>query len=266
MPLKLNRRAEKEGARLKVFAASLADVFDNQVPVEWRSDLFALIKATPNLDWQLLTKRPQNIRKMLPADWGDGWPNVWLGTTAENQTEADRRVPHLLGTPAAVRFVSYEPALGPVDWTRIEAIPNSLDAQGKMKRCGIRINSLTGQYFESGMKYPNDKIDWIICGGESGPNARPMHPAWARQTRDQCAAAGVAFFFKQWGEFIPVLTDDDGNGVVCHENGASSPAFESTKNYRIVTSGNQEMWHIGKKLAGTHLDGVQHLAFPEGRK
>ncbi len=120
-PIKWNRQAGEAGIRRRVFCASLADVFDNQVPGEWRSDLWALIAATPHLDWLLLTKRPQNIAKMLPViefegkDWGTGWPNVWLGTTVENQEQADIRIPHLLAVPAVRRFLSCEPLLGPVD-------------------------------------------------------------------------------------------------------------------------------------------------------
>jgi protein gp37 len=114
-PLKWNAAAQKAGERARAFCASLADVFDNQVPEEWRSDLWSRISATKHLDWLLLTKRPQNIAKMLPETWGNGWPNVWLGTTVENQDEADRRIPHLLAVPAAVRFLSCEPLLGAVD-------------------------------------------------------------------------------------------------------------------------------------------------------
>ena len=106
--------AREHGRRQRVFCASLADVFDNQVPAEWREDLFALIRRCPDLDWQLLTKRPQNIAKFLPPDWGDGYPNVWLGATAESQAYFDQRWPVLARTPAAVRFVSYEPAIGPL--------------------------------------------------------------------------------------------------------------------------------------------------------
>lgn len=171
-PLTWNAKAAKAGVRRRVFCASLADVFDNQVPEEWRTDLWALIRATPHLDWLLLTKRPQNIAKMLPADWGDGYPNVWLGTTAENQTEADRRIPHLLAVPAVVRFLSMEPLLGPV------ILPGNFMALGANA--------------------------WAICGGESGHGARPMHPDWARSLRDQCVAAGVPFLFKQWGEWVSV--------------------------------------------------------------
>jgi protein gp37 len=160
--LRFNRRAEKSGVRERVFTASSSDVFDNQAPDEWRSDLFALIRQCTALDWLVLTKRPQNILKMLPQDWGDGWPHVWIGCTVENQEEAERRIPHLRAVPARIRFLSCEPLLEPVQ------------------------PDLSG-------------ISWIICGGESGRFARTMDPAWARQLRDQCANAGVAYFFKQVG-------------------------------------------------------------------
>jgi protein gp37 len=175
-PIKWQKTAdafhEKHGRRQRVFCASLADVFDNQVPPEWREDLFALIKKCLDLDWQLLTKRPQNIAKMLPSDWSDGYPNVWLGATTESQEYFDQRWPILARTPAVVRFVSYEPALGP-----------------------LRIDATTV------------KPDWLICGGESGPGARMMHPDWARDIRDQCASAGVKFFMKQMTKLTPIPDD-----------------------------------------------------------
>jgi protein gp37 len=156
---------EEYGRRRRVFCASLADVFDNQVPPEWRDDLFALIRQCLDLDWQLLTKRPQNIAKMLPPDWGDGYPNVWLGTTAESQDYYDQRWPILARTPAVVRFVSYEPALGRLSITTHAAMPG-----------------------------------WLICGSESGRGARPCDLDWVRSIRDQCVRQGVAFFWKQWVE------------------------------------------------------------------
>jgi protein gp37 len=164
------------GRRQRVFCASLADVFDNQWEPEWRADLWELIAATPNLDWLLLTKRPQNIRKMLPADWADNYRTkyrgVWLGTTAENQEEYERRfLGHLYDIPCTVQFVSYEPALGPLDI--------------------------------GGVYRPN----WIICGGESGHGARMMDPAWARDLRDQCDHMGVAYFFKQMTGKKPIPDD-----------------------------------------------------------
>lgn len=157
-----DRAAKKAGTRRRVFCASMADWADNAVPGDWRERLWDVIRATPSLDWQLLTKRPQNVAKMLPADWSSGYPNVWLGTTVENATEAARRVPHLQAVPAKVRFLSCEPL--------IEAIRPDLSG-----------------------------IHWVIVGGESGGGARPYRPEWARGLLAQCRTAGVAFFHKQAG-------------------------------------------------------------------
>jgi protein gp37 len=149
---------EHGGRRRRVFCASLADVFDNQAPKPWRVDLFRLIRETPELDWQLLTKRPQNIARMLPADWGSGYANVWLGTTTEDAERFYMRWPMLSRIPAVRRFISYEPAIAPLGVIEIgtaSCLP-----------------------------------DWVICGGESGGRARVMQPAWARHVRDQCGALG----------------------------------------------------------------------------
>ncbi len=170
-PLKWQANASKfqaaHGHRQRVFCASLSDVFDNKWPLGVRDRLWALIRATPDLDWQLLTKRPENIARFLPADWGDGYPNVWLGTTTENQETYDRRWSVLWRIPARVRFLSYEPALGPIH-----------------------------SRWEIGCK-----PDWVIFGGESGRHARDCDSAWARLMRDACMDAGVAFFLKQWGHY-----------------------------------------------------------------
>jgi protein gp37 len=162
-----------------VFCASLADVFDNQVDPAWRADLFNLIRECDQLDWQLLTKRPQNIRKMLPADWDGGYPNVWLGTTAEDANAFKQRASHLLKVPATIRFVSYEPALGPI---------GQLDIEG----CAP---------------------DWVIIGGESGVRsdaARLTDPQWARDAIAECRRVGAAPFFKQWGMYRnnPLVVED----------------------------------------------------------
>ena len=195
LPLKWNAQAAKDGVRRRVFCASLADVFDNQVPDAWRYDLWQLIGRTPNLDWLLLTKRPQNIVKMLP-EHERFWPrpNIWLGTTVENQDEADRRIPYLLEAPAAKRFLSCEPLLGPINLTR-------LDVNGWTEWM-----PLTGWAPEPGeldnngsLAQSHAALDWVICGGESGPGARAMSLEWARNLRDQCAEAGVPFFMKQIG-------------------------------------------------------------------
>ena len=164
-PPRWERRAETSGQREKVFCASLADVFDNQAPEGAREELWELVHQTTHLDWQLLTKRPQNMAEMLPADWGEGYPNVWLGISAENQEEYDRRWPLLAQTPAALRFISYEPALGELTLKGHEARP-----------------------------------DWLIWGGESGRGCRPMDPMWARRITVECRESGVAVFGKQWGD------------------------------------------------------------------
>lgn len=141
----------------------MADVFDPEAPPEWRGDLFKLIEATPNLWWLLLTKRPESVIEMIG---GHALPlNVWLGTSVEDQARADLRIPALLKVTATVRFLSVEPLLESVD-----------------------LGNLTG-------------IHWVIVGGESGPRCRPFDTAWARSIRDQCRAAGTAYFCKQLGGY-----------------------------------------------------------------
>ncbi len=163
-PLRWNKKAKQRNERHRVFCASMADVFEDRQDLEpQRERLWKLIEATPHLDWLLLTKRPQNIQEMLPRVWIDHpRHNVWLGTTCGHQKAADQFIKHLIHVLARVRFLSVEPLLE-----------------------RVRLD-LTG-------------IDWVICGGESGPKSRPMNPDWARDVRDQCQAAGVAYFFKQWG-------------------------------------------------------------------
>ena len=208
----------REWHRPRVFCASLADWLDDEVPIEWLIDLLNLVRETPNLDWLLLTKRPQlwkwrvsmallenfdaihgesdGLQDWLCA-WAAGKPpaNVWIGTTVEDQQRADERIPKLLQIPARVRFLSCEPLL-----THVNVMWHFANNPGL--------------------------LHWVICGGESGPGARPMHPQWARSLRDQCKAAGVAFLFKQWGE---------------HD-------------CRTI--------RMGKKLTGRLLDGIEHSEFP----
>lgn len=179
-PLKWHADAVKAGERRRVFCASMADVFEAhpQLHTE-RALLWMLIEQTPALDWLLLTKRPENIADMVPSWWrADGdWPDhVWLGTTVEDQAAAEKRIPILRQFSAPVLFLSCEPLLGPLDLQDLA-------------------------YEVSGPEWAgvNKLVDWVICGGESGPRSRPMHPDWARSLRDQCQAAGVAFFMKQMG-------------------------------------------------------------------
>jgi protein gp37 len=233
--------------RPRVFCASLADWLDDEVPIHWLIRLMSLIVATPNLDWLLLTKRPQNLRprmervmreiprnnitsaeasaRCLAEAWlttgGTIIHNIWLGTTVEDQARADERIPLLLSIPAKVRFLSCEPLLGPVNVSEIR------DAEG------FEYMPLVGA------NLPEPRIHWVICGGESGgPKARPMHPYWARSLRDQCAAAGVPFFFKQWGARGPI------------HNGGTGLDTDS-------------MVYVGKAKAGRLLDGIEHNGFPK---
>ncbi len=163
-PVKWQKKAAAKGVRYRVFCASLADVFDNHKSIlpEWQADLWALVKSCPDLDFLMLTKRPQNIMRFLPKDWGDGYANVWLGATVESQKEADR-LDALINVPAMVHFLSMEPLLGPVDLSR---------------------------YIHG--------LEWVITGGESGKQYRSPDPDWFRNLRDQCADANIPFLFKQW--------------------------------------------------------------------
>lgn len=272
-PLKWGRDAERAGERRRVFCASMADVFERREElVKPRIRLFDLIQNTPNLDWLLLTKRPQEVLRILQEvrdisaecraedghekcarthrwlqGWLDGTPpsNIWLGTSVESQQVADERIFALLEAPAEVRFLSCEPLLGPLDlekpgpwWTWLSPCSYYCDhdAEG------------------GGHRPERSKIDWVIAGGESGPDARPCHPDWFRSLRDQCQTAGVPFFFKQWGQWR-----------------ALEP-FEETYAARLTgvlrdpdtpSDLYQPMIRVGKKAAGRLLDGREWNEVPE---
>lgn len=278
-PLKWNRDAKKAGERRRVFCASLADVFDAEVPNEWRERLFSLVERTPSLDWLILTKRPENIESFLA---GYVLPdNVWLGVSVENQKAADERIPILLQIPAAVRFLSVEPLLGPV------AIRDHLMAGADPGRC---VNCGKGHGFtrcpnyggiaptraESGcceFRRQNFAIDWVIVGGESGHGARPMHPDWARSLRDQCQAADVPFFFKQhgewreaWDRYVKYEADaDDLTRIGLLRPGGD---FRLVKDLPLspqethCTEVDAWMIRLGKKAAGRVLDGRTWDGYP----
>lgn len=272
-PLKWNREAGRLRERKRVFCASMADwLEDREDLVGARLELLRLIHLTPNLDWQLLSKRPENFKKlvgeclaMIPRTgitleesyfrtfislMLEGWrssiytapsvgrENYWIGTTVENQLMAEKRLPLLLEIPAKVRFLSCEPLLGPIDLRAMPLEP---------KYALFRYWPLDGRHITEGMNEAArgplaQTIHWLICGGESGPGARFLRPAWARSLRDQCAEAGVPFFFKQWGEFLPDSQNPDMTGI--------SP--DSTGGIKV-----------GKAKAGSLLDAVSHRAFPD---
>jgi len=191
----------------------MADVFENNPSLESeRHKLWNLIENTPMLDWLLLTKRPENMTKLAP--WGKQWPdNVWALATVENQEYANQRIPHLLDVPAVVRGLSIEPMLGPIDLS-----------------CWI------------------SDIHWVIAGGESGAGSRPMNPDWARVLRDQCLSAGTAFFFKQWGNWIPSTSENQGT-------------ITKLSSY-LDKEATLYMKRVGKKVAGQILDGFTWNQIP----
>lgn len=264
------------------FVNSMSDLFHESIPDEWIDPVFAVMALCPQHTFQVLTKRQKRMREYIAgpykgdgvcariadATWSiaptrkqlpeppifievpvgprlptgepefgwrrmmkvDAWPlpNVWLGTSCERQQEADERIPLLLQTPAAIRFLSLEPLLGPIDlpWMRL------------------------------GGRTP---IDWVIVGGESGPNAKPMHPDWARSLRDQCAVASVPFFFKQWGEWAPgSLNAERVADIALDRRGEAAGHIRSLGEMLGVTGMSQ----VGKKRAGRLLDGRTHDAFP----
>lgn len=238
----------------RVFVDSMSDLFHPAVPEAFIARVFAVMALTPQHTYQVLTKRPQRMAELLSSGWsnhgvrsfeslaehhvGDWnsdyevhWPlkNVWLGVSVENQRYADLRIPHLLATPAAVRFLSCEPLLGPVDLRGMAAPAWTRGMVGRI-------------------------ADWCIVGGESGPGARPMHPQWARDLRDQCTAAGVPFFFKQWGEWVP-------EGHSAYGFGRSEP--EPVERIPEGWGTYVPMQRVGKKAAGRELDGRTWDEMPE---
>jgi protein gp37 len=208
----------------KIFVNSMSDLFHEALPDKDIAQVFRVMDLSRRHTFQVLTKRAKRMAQVMPqiVDRYGVLPNVWLGVSIEDQATADERIPHLLSTPAAIRFVSYEPALGPVDlWSARYSMPDG---------------SL-GSAFKWG-----DGVRWVIAGGESGPGARPVNPDWFRAVRDQCRAAGVAFFFKQWGEWLPAGQDGAGRRVLNCSDAAE---------------------RVGKKAAGRLLDGCEYSEFPE---
>lgn len=205
------------------FTCSWSDWFIEEADT-WRDEAYEIIRATPHITYQILTKRIERAPGRVPDPV---LPNIWFGVSIEDQKTADERIPQLLRLSAAKRFVSYEPALGPVGL--FSYLPCSHEPGG----CDLcREWEVT------------HGLDWVICGGESGPEARAMHPDWARSVRDQCVAAQVPFFFKQWGETLPAMQD-----------GALVKGIQ-------VMNASDEPQRIGKKKAGALLDDQEWRQFP----
>jgi protein gp37 len=261
----------------RVFVNSMSDLFHPDVDHDFIGDVFRVMEKTPQHTYLILTKRPKEMLYWFNLMNAERYlPKVWLGVSVEDQKSAEKRIPLLLKTPAAVRFVSCEPLLGPVDlWkfaTREETFGSMFDHRGSYpfyKELG----------FPSGTVKYHEGIDWVIVGGESGPNARPMHPDWAISIRDQCVDAGVPFFFKQWGEWKPIYAmegnesnqlyfpppkrDPDGFGKCKVPNAIIGYDGELKDNWWSVENHvNHKTFKVGKKRAGRLLDGREWNEFP----
>ncbi|WP_238241918.1 phage Gp37/Gp68 family protein [Methylobacterium iners] len=272
-----------------IFVCAHGDLFAPGVPDAWIDRVFAVMALADWHTFQVLTKRSARMREYLThplvkariamamakitaksslaemergrqivvqMESPEGWPlpNVWKGVSAEDQRRADQRIPDLLATPAAVRYVSAEPLLGPIDFRAV------------LKMLGggtLEVDALTGIETMTPVKPDpcrGSRLDWIIVGGESGPGARPMHPAWARAIRDQCEAARVAFHFKQYGAWAPEMRGPDWM-ILDREGGLDVP----DDRYPDEAEGEIAVTRVGKKAAGRLLDGVEHNGMPEVR-
>lgn len=220
-----------------IFVCSMSDLFHEDVPDEFIIEVFVKMGEAQQHVYQVLTKRPERMLEfVVRSTWGASpLRNVWLGVTAENQKAADERIPILLQTPAAVRFISAEPLLGEI----------CLD--------GYLGDLIQLSDFDN---HVGDGLNLVIVGGETGHGARPMHPDWARELRDQCQVANIPFFFKSWGQFVP---ESHWRQLTMKQRNRKGAVY-SFQDKRFPL--DQRMYSVGKKAAGRLLDGVEHNAMP----
>lgn len=269
LPAKLNRQAQRDQTRPFVFCASMADIFDNQVPTEWRARAFDAMRRADRCVWLLLTKRPSMIEK-LSAEAGGLPPNAAIGCSSVTNKEAARDISHLLAAKATLRplfaFCSMEPLMEAVALNHLDCDGGGGEAEGF-----YQINALTGR--NTDMTRPCRDVptlDWVIAGGESGQHARPSHPDWFRSLRDQCAAAGVPFLFKQWGEWAPPRPAEPYS--TAEGRAQKTPTFivadDGTShcfwNGHARDHNGVAMRRLGKAKAGRLIDGREHNGFPAG--
>ncbi len=232
----------------KVFVCSLSDFFHHAVPDEWREDAVNVMDSRRDVVWILLTKRHEEMfawsENLEP--WLEFRPNIWGMVTVENQEMADLRTPYILQSHFAVKGISIEPMLSLVDIRRYLMLTDDNGGRAHFEEYGWGFDEWSGGAFGRGDSCydPQPGLDWVICGGESGSKARPMHPDWVRSVRDQCQSAGVPFHFKQWGEWIHA-------GMVEYETQFRQQILNSTI-----------MCRVGKKKSGRMLDGKIHDEFP----
>lgn len=264
----------------RIFVNSMSDLFHDQVPEEYIAKVFAVMLLAQRHTFQVLTKRHGRMRSLLnshafwtrvlyealdpelPAGDRDGLqlslhylPNVWLGVSTEDQQWADIRIPALLDTPAAFRFISAEPLLGQIDLLNVAG-------RNVLTGVGNRIAMTTLRSPRQTHIITPTCLDWVIVGGESGPGARPMHPDWARTLRDQCALADVPFLFKQWGEYRPAGRGDDTDRMACIQASTGVVVRHNEKRDGLAPGGWAAMRRVGKKSAGRELDGRTWDQYP----
>lgn len=273
----------------KVFVCAHGDLFHEGVTDDQLDQIFAVMALAPQHVFQVLTKRPERMRDYLlaftakrlskalrafiqageKATQADRFiplplPNVWMGVSAEDQTRANERIPVLLETPAAIRWVSAEPLIGPLDLTAID--DGFSDPRNVLR--SFSAQQQAAQYTESiDLCIDTPGLDWVVVGGESGAGSRPMHPDWARDLRDQCADAGVPFLFKQWGDWTPGENAQNTVGRTVE----TADWFNDAWDYQTLTPASGEGMHIddeptlyraGKRAAGRLLDGHLHDGYP----
>jgi protein gp37 len=249
----------------RVFVESMGDLFHEALPDEMIGRIWGAMLSYPRHTFQVLTKRADRMRELVTQFLAEserkGLQNashIWLGVSVENQEQADKRIPELLKIPGRVRFLSCEPLLGPVDlsryhigWSRCPECDQAHDPSTE-EPLGSDVYCFNCDNPDP-LPIDGHHLNWVIAGGESGPKARPMHPDWARSLRDQCQAAGVPFFFKQWGEFVDFNHCEGWN------------EFSDKQRENQVFLQGQTMIRVGKKAAGRLLDGVEHNQFPQER-
>lgn len=289
--VRLNRQELHKPAEWKrprrIFVCAHGDLFAEKVPDDWILDVLTVIASNPRHHFQVLTKRADRMRDVMSrpdllediyANWSGfsgsprevwSWPlhNLWLGVSVEDQRRADARIPDLLDTPAAVRWISAEPLLGAVDLLNVTGATSDTAALAR--------NALNGSFWRPGanrvLNGPSSaRLHWVVAGGESGRDARPMHPDWVRKLQRQCAAHRVPFFFKQWGEWCPAIADHNVSGDRMPETGEKFTWIGwdgKTKNPSAhgLLAPVMAVARMGKKQAGRRLDFVEHTNYPEVR-
>ncbi len=247
----------------RIFVCSMGDLFHEDVLWSFIGRVWLVMQRCPQHTFLILTKRPQRLgvitrnNGLFPV-----LPNLWLGVSVEDQRTADERIPLLLQTPAAKRFVSYEPAIGPVDFTNIRVPFFDVEFRHEYAQSTREQWKFNALVLDCDAHYYNapSKVDWLIMGGESGPGARPMHPDWARSVRDQCKVTDVPFFFKGWGEWEEVWTENE--KISHHKNTmAWLDKFSGWSGGRYGGRDGEKIVHmvcVGKARAGCLLDGKEH--------